>query len=432
MVNTIDGQQTPFNTLDNPYPSGLQAPPHRNPNFQQVLLGGNAQALYADQPSGTTMQWNLSLERQFWKGIALTASYAGLRGDHLPISLPINPLPNSVVSQAAADPNCSSGSIGSCFLNTQVSNPYYPLISQGVLRNPTVTRNQLLRPFPQYGSITNSGRYAGISNYNSLEVKLQKRMANGGQLLGSYTHSKLLTNAEYLTSWLDATGTAGYSNYNDIDGEYSLSSFDARDRLVVSYVYPFPVGRNQHFLSHLSRVGNAFLGGWGMEGITTFQRGLPLGLTNATNTLSTYAYQGSMRPMYIASAAGCNGDKTTSGSKYSRLGGPLASTTYFNTACFVQQSLSNPYIFNRFQYGNESRTDSTLRGPGQANWDLSLYKDLPIRENMNFNLRVEAFNIFNRVQFGNPNTQVGNALFGNITTQLNNPRAIQLSGRFVF
>jgi len=431
MVNTIDGQQTPFNTLDNPYPSGLLAPPHRNPNYQQVLLGGNAQALYADEPNGLTYQWNLSVEHQFWKGIALTASYAGLRGEHLPISIPINPLPDSVVAQAAADPACSSGSIASCFLNVSVPNPFYPNISQGALKQSTVTKNQLLRPFPQYGSISNSGHYVGISNYNSLEVKLQKRMARGGQLLGAYTFSKLLTNAEYLTSWLDATGTAGFSDYNNLGGEYANSSFDARQRLVVSYSYPLPFGKGQMFLSN-SAVGNAVLGGWGVEGITTFQKGLPLALTNATNTLSTYAFLGSMRPMYVPNATGCNNRKTISGPKYDRLGGPLAKSTYFNTACFVQQSVSNPYIFNRFQYGNESRTDNTLRGPGQANWDLSLYKDLPIHENVVFKLRVEAFNLFNRTQFGNPNTSVGNALFGNITSQINNPRALQLSGRILF
>ncbi|WP_263418160.1 TonB-dependent receptor [Terriglobus albidus] len=432
MVNTVDGQQTPYDTLDNPYPGGLQSPPHRNPNYQQVLLGGNAQALYADEPNGYTYQWNLSVEHQFPLGIALTTAYAGLRGENLPISIPINPLPDSVVAQAAADPDCSSGNIGNCFLNAKVANPFYPTITQGTLKNATITRNQLLRPFPHYGSISNSGHYAGLSNYHSLEVKLQKRMASGGQLLGSYTFSKLLTNAEYLTSWLDATGTAGYSDYNNLAGEYALSSFDARQRLVVSYVYPLPIGKGQRFLSNLNGIGNGLLGGWGVEGITTFQKGLPLALTNATNTLSTYAFLGSMRPMYVPSANGCNGTKTTSGSAYDRLGGTAAKTTYFNTACFVQQSVSNPYVFNRFQYGNESRTDSTLRGPGQANWDMSVYKDLSINENVKFRFRVEAFNVFNRVQFGNPNTSVGNTLFGNITTQLNNPRALQVSGRFLF
>jgi len=169
-----------------------------------------------------------------------------------------------------------------------------------------------------------------------------------------------------------------------------------------------------------------------LEGITTFQKGFPLALTNATDTLSTYAFLGSMRRMYVPNATGCNGTKTISGSKYDRLGGPLAKSNYFNTACFVQQSVNNPYLFNRFQYGNESRTDNTLRGPGQANWDMSLYKEFPIHEHATFNLRVEAFNLFNRTQFGNPNQSVGNASFGTITSQLNNPRALQLSGRFVF
>ena len=227
-------------------------------------------------------------------------------------------------------------------------------------------------------------------------------------------------------------GTGGFSDYNNLPGEYSLSSFDARQRLVVSYVYPLPIGKGQRFLSNLSGVSNGILGGWGLEGITTFQKGLPLALSNATNTLATYAFQGSMRPMYVPNAAGCNGTKTISGPKYDRLGGSSAKSTYFNTACFVQQSVSNPYIFNRFLYGNESRTDSTLRGPGQANWDLTLYKELPIHEHASLNLRVEAFNLFNRTQFGNPNTSVGNASFGQITTQLNNPRALQLSGRVVF
>jgi len=440
MVNTQDNQQTPWDTLDNPYPNGLVGPPHRNANYQQILLGGNPQALYADTPNGFTYQWNLSLEHQFWKGIALTASYAGLRGENLPISRPINGLSDSIISQAAADPNCSTGAISACtLLNSTVNNPFYGTISQGLLKGKTVTSNLLLRPFPQYGSISNSGNYIGLSNYHSLEMKLQKRLAGGGQILGSYTFSKLLTNAEYLTSWLDATGTAGYQDYNNPAGEYANSSFDARQRLVVSYVYPLPIGKGKQFLSNLDGVGNAVLGGWGVEGITTLQKGLPLGLSNATNTLSQYAFQGTMRPMYVPTNTGCNGKKTVDGPMFDKL------TQYFNTNCFVQQSLStlplpgapaNPY-FNRFQYGNESRTDNTLRGPGQANWDMSLYKDFPIREKVTFNFRVESFNLFNRVQFVNPNTQVGNGLFGQITpgsgtgTQ-NNPRALQFSGRLNF
>jgi outer membrane receptor protein involved in Fe transport len=412
MVNSIDGQQSPYNTLDNPYPNGLAGAPHRDPSYQQLLLGGNAQALNASEPNAETYQWNVAVEHQFPLGIALTAAWSGLRGDHLPVVLPRNPLPDSVISQAAADPTCQA-SLTKCFLNQQTSNPFYPHISQGVLQKATVTKNQLLRPFPQYGSILNTGSYVGISNYNALELKLQKRMANGGQILGSYSFSKLMTDAEYLTGWLDSTTNAGWQDYNNPMSNYSLSSFDARQRLVVSYMYPLPVGKGERFMNNMPAVANAVLGGWGLEGITTLQEGYPLGLSVQVNTLANYAFQGTERPNVVA---GCS--KAIGGSIQGRV------NKYFNTACFTTPA--------NFTYGNESRTDNQLRTPGAANWDMSLFKDFPVHESMAFDFRVEAFNIFNRAQFGSPNSSVGNPQFGQITSQYNNPRILQVSGRFNF
>ena len=418
MVNSTDGQQTPANTLDNPYPNGLIAPPHRNSNYQQILLGGNAQALYGKEPNGKTYQWNFAVEHQFPMGIAITAAYSGLRGDGLPVSLPINGLSDSVLAQAAADPNCQTKTLTGaggvkCMLTQSVSNKFYPKISQGILQNATVTQNQMLRPFPQYGSISNSGHYFGISNYNALEIKLQKRMSNGGQILGSYTFSKLMTDAEYLTSWLDSTTTAGWSDYNNPMSNYSLSSFDARQRLVFSYLQPLPIGKGQLLLGNLSGAANALIGGWGLNGITTFQEGYPLGLSNSVNNLSTYAFLGTERPNV---AAGCH--KATSGSMTKRING------YMNAACFSAPS--------NFVYGTESRTDNSLRTPGAANWDMALFKNIPVRESMSFDFHLEAFNIFNRVQFGSPNSSVGNPQFTTITTQYNTPRILQVSGRFTF
>ena len=366
----------------------------------------------ADEPNGKTYQWNVAVEHQFPLGIAITADYAGLRGDNLPVVLPRNPIPDSVLTQAAQDPTCQS-SVTSCFLNKQVPNPFFGKISQGILQNPTVTQNQLLRKFPQYGAIQNTGSYVGISNYHALELKLQKRMTNGGQILGSYSFSKLMTDAEYLTGWLDSTTNAGWQDYNDPMSNYSLSSFDARQRLVVSYLYPLPIGRGQRLLPHLSGVGNAFLGGWGLDGITTFQMGYPLGLSVTPNNLSTYAFEGNERPNVVA-----NCEKKLGGSIQSRV------SKYFNTSCFVAPP--------NFVYGNESRTDNKLRTPGAANWDMSLFKDVPIHENTTFDFRVEAFNMFNRVQFGSPNSFLGNPQFGQITSQYNNPRILQVSGRLTF
>ena len=422
LVNSVNGQQTPANTLDNPFPTPFALPPHRDPSYQQVLLGGGPQAITADQPSGETFQWNVSVEHQFPGDVAVTASYSGLSGVHLPIVLQLNTLPDNVIAKGAADPDCASGNLGSCFLTTQVTNPFYGKISQGVLQNPTVTQNQLLLPFPEYGGLGNSGSNSGISNYEAFELKVQKHLPNGGTFLGGYTYSRLLTNAEYLTSWLDGIvglSTGSWQDYNNPRGEYSLSSFDARQRLVLSYVYELPFGRGQRFLPNLAGVTNSLVSHWGVEGITTFQKGFPLPLTTSTNFIGSYAFQGAERPDVTAGCA-----KAYGGSIGSRLGGAGSTKPYFNTSCFTDPA--------NFTYGNEPRTDNTLRTPGTDNWDMSLYKDVPIHENMTLNLRLEAFNLFNRVQFGAPNTSLGNSQFGWITQQFNNPRLLQLSGRFSF
>ena len=422
MVQSTNSNQTPANTLDNPYPNGLVGPPHRNPNYQQILLGGNPQALLATEPNGKTYQWNFAVQRQLPMGVALEVAYAGLYGADLPISHTINQVPDSVLNQAHQDPTCASGNLKSCFFTKSVPNPFYGKISQGILQNSTVTANQLARPFPQYGSISNSGNYVGVSNYDSLQMKLEKRFSAGGTLLGAYTFSKLMTNAEYLTSWLDTTTTAGFQDVNNLQSEYALSSFDSRQRLVVSYVYELPIGKGRMLLPNLSGVANAVAAGWGVNGVTTFQAGYPLGFTNATNNIATYAYGSNTRPNVTP---GCH--KAVGGSIFNRLGVVEgAANNYFNNACF------NTIPVPLFTYGNESRTDNQLRTPGVANYDFALYKDTPIHENLTFEFRVEAFNLFNRVQFGSPNSVVGNAQFGNITTDLNNPRLLQMAGRITF
>jgi hypothetical protein len=423
MVQSINGNQTPANTLDNPFPAGFLGAPHRNPDYQQVLLGGNAQALSANEPNGVTYQWNVAVQRQLPMGVAFEAAYAGLHGSNLPVSRTINQVPDNVLNQAAADPLCAAGAtqnLKECFMTTQVANPFYGQVSQGTLQKATVTGNQLLRPFPQYGSISNSGNYIGVSNYTSLQMKLEKRFSQGGTLLGAYTFSKLLTNAEYLTSWLDSTTTAGFQDTTNIPAEYSLSSFDNRQRLVASYVYELPFGKGRMLLSNLSGITNAVVAGWGVNGVTTFQAGYPLGMTVTPNNLSTYAFGSNTRPNLVSGCA-----RSVGGGIFNKLGvAEGAANNYFNTSCYTAPPI--------FTYGNEARTDNQLRTPGIANYDFALYKDTPIHENLTFQFRVEAFNLFNRVQFGSPNSIVGNPQFGNITTDLNNPRLLQMAGRVTF
>ncbi len=212
---------------------------------------------------------------------------------------------------------------------------------------------------------------------------------------------------------------AGFQDYNNLKGEDSLSSFDLRQSLVVSYVYTLPIGKGQLLLPNLSGVANGLIGGWGLDGITTFQEGFPLGFSVSNDPALGDVFQGTQRPNVVAGCA-----KKISGSIYNRLGGAGSTSTYLNTACFIQPGL--------FLYGDESRTDNTLRTPGVANWDMALFKRIPVHEKTTLTFRVEAFNLFNRLQFATPNTGLNNSTFGWITAQANSPRILQVAGRFTF
>jgi len=424
-VATINSGQSPNATLDNPLPSGITAAPGRDPRYQQLLLGGSANALSASEDNGASYQWNFAIQRQLPLGIALEAAYSGLHGSHLPVSRSINQVSQTYLNQALSDPNCvgpTANLATLCFLTQQgVPNPFArALFTQGNQQYANISATQLYRPFPQYGGITNTGNYIGISNYNSLQMKVEKRFSSGGVLLGSYTFSKLMANAESLTSWLEATGAPGYQNMNDLSQEYSLSGYDSRQRLTVSYVYFLPFGKGQHWGGGVSGLLGGLVSGYGVNGVTTFQKGFPLGFSMAQNTVSTYSLAGTTRPNIVQGCA-----KQTSGSIQSRLGDSSSNMKrMFDPTCFAAPG--------NFRFGNESRTDNQLRAPGIANFDLALFKDTHITERLVLQLRVESFNLFNRVQFGAPNTSIGSNQMGQITTQANDPRLLQLAGRISF
>jgi hypothetical protein len=403
VVGSLNSYVTPAVTLSDPFPNGLLAPPGRNPIYQQdflgTSLGGHADPY--NTPYSYTYQWNFTVQRQLPGDIALQAGYAGLRGIHLALGRQydqINPQYLSLGNQ----------------LKNQVANPFYGKIAYGTLSFPTVQLGQLLLPFPEYTSVSAPADYSGDSTYHALEAKVEKRFKSGGTLLGAYTFSKILSNAETLTTWLDsATGVAGIQNWYNLRGEKALSSFDSRQRLVVSYVYDLPFGKGQRLFSGVQGITDKLVSGWGINGITTFQKGFPLGLTATPNTTGLNT---GLRPNVTA---GCN--ETTSGSAQSRI------NQWFNTSCF---SLPAAYTF-----GTESRTDPVLRGPGIANYDFALFKRTPVTERTNLEFRAEAFNLFNRVQFGQPNTTyttAANSTFGVISTQLNQPRLLQMVLRLRF
>jgi hypothetical protein len=227
----------------------------------------------------------------------------------------------------------------------------------------------------------------------------------------------LISNTDTLTAWLE-TRVGAIQDNNNLRNERSLSSQDVPQRLVLSYVLDLPIGEGKAYFSHLDGRMNRILGNWGIDGITTFQRGFPLVFSNGQTNDATLFGAGS-RPNILPS---CAKSKTVSGS---RLRG------WFNTNCF--------YAPADFTFGNESRVDAALRSDGVNNIDFAAFKRILLdqRDHLGMELRVEFFNLLNRVQFAPPDTTccaANNPDFGVVTSTApgTNPRLIQFAAKLSF
>ncbi|QEE29862.1 TonB-dependent receptor [Terriglobus albidus] len=250
------------------------------------------------------------------------------------------------------------------------------------------------KPFPQYGFILVSSNY-GRSNYNALTAKLEKRMSHGNSFLVAYTYSKAI----------DIGITDDFSSLSRDFFRYDrgVSDYHVPHRLVASYTYQLPFGRGQRVFSSAPLGVEYLIGGWQLNGITTFSSGQYNTPTLAGDNLNIGDFSQS-RPDIV-------GDVRA---------GRHAPTQWFNAAAFAKPSYGTP--------GNAGR--NSLEQPGYQNWDASLFKSLPLGERANFQLRMEAFNVFNHTQFGHANTSLGPG-FGAITST-RAARIVQIGGRLVF
>ncbi|MGH9665389.1 MAG: carboxypeptidase regulatory-like domain-containing protein, partial [Bryobacteraceae bacterium] len=211
-------------------------------------------------------------------------------------------------------------------------------------------------------------------------------------------------------AWLEPNGGASVQDSNNLRLERSLVNYDVAHRLVISYALDLPFGKGQKFLSGLTGVPGKIVSGWGFNGISTFQSGTPLPLTDAVNL--TNSFGGGSRPNSTGQSA------QLSGSAQSRL------NKWFNTA-----DVTAPPAFT---FGNLARTLPDVRGPGIANFDFAIVKNTTLTERLGLQLRTEVFNIFNRVQFSPPGLSLGTPQFGVISGQYNNPRLVQFALRLLF
>jgi hypothetical protein len=307
-----------------------------------------------------TQSWNLIVERQLADNLKFRVGYVGSKGTHLAMSQDHN--------AAVYGPGATSAN-----------------------------RNSR-RPFKNIGALNLGASYAN-SNYNSLQVTLDKRFAHGFNLLANYTFSKSIDNASY--SYVG--GNDGGPDPLNLRVNRAVSDFDAPHRLVVSGVWELPKLQGQNV------IVRELLGGWQNNGIFTIRSGNPDTVVSGIDTnvdgvggdFADYTYTGWK----------VSGDR----SKQDKI------NEWFDTSAF---SVAAPGT-----YGTGRRNQ--IRSSGAWNLDYSLFKNFPIKDLMRLQFRGELFNAFNHANLGDPNVNVNSPNFGTITSA-SQPRITQLALKLIF
>jgi outer membrane receptor protein involved in Fe transport len=418
-VNPAD-HATPFVNLSNPFPNGLIQPAGNSLGLlNDVGFGANG-PLRTPGANQTPYEqsWSFGIERELPSHILINAEYIGKKGTHLPFdnSVQRNHLGPWVESLPVGDPNAANPcqALTIACLNNLVTNPF-----AGLITNPNSTigssfsqiqYSQLLLPYPQFTGVSTEPRLIANSVYHGLQLLAEKKYSNGLQLLATFTWSKSIddsSQADTNVSWLGSFDSLQDPNKPWL--ERSLSTFDIPYVIQFSYSYDLPFGRGRAFMGNMPRWADLIIGGWKTNGIWRIADGRPLAITVADGLpLPTYGLQ---RPNIVGTP------KRNHGSDW------------------VDNYFVDNTVFQRpadFTLGDAPRTLGGVRTPWHFTTDLSVGKQFPIREEMNFEFRIEARNAFNHPVFGTPHTSVDDPSFGTITQTSVGPREVQLGFKFNF
>jgi hypothetical protein len=280
--------------------------------------------------------------------------------------------------------------LGSQLIST-VPNPFYgnPAIpASSSLSAQRITLQQSLLPYPQFLNVL-VNNYIGYSFYNAFTFKVERRFAGGVSLLASYTAAKLLDNMQG-TGRPGAVGGAAVQDWYNLSAEKSRSYQDVPQRLVATSSWQIPY-------KPTNAVVRALAGGWQLNGIWTWQSGMPIGLT--------------------ASSTGVN-NRPNVNSGVSQAATNQSITSWFNNIP-AGQSGSAFALPPAYTYGNVSRTLPSINGPRFFDIDASIFKDFMLWEWLKLQFRAEAYNLTNTPSFSVPVGSVTSATFGQVTSTSN-------------
>jgi hypothetical protein len=477
---TQGGAFTPAFRLDSSSPADPQNPnvgfpdysyaPNTDPTQLTAVNGpGSFSAVAGDlilardgRPSMTS-NWSLQLQNQLAQDLIFSLGYIGQAAQNLRSGFLTN-FNNIPISDFGK---------GDLLSNSQYNIPLGGS-SQGYnapYSSFTGTIGQSIRPFPQYDYIADDCclENLGHSSYNAMVVSLERRFRDGFNLQASYTWSKILTDADSLIPFSYTSNNereqAQYSS--DLKGDKAVSVQDLRHQVSLSYLYQLPFGNGRRWLNQ-NRALNLIAGGWEIGAIQRYSSGQPIGFgcasgipyyQNCIMFTAGPASNGGTEFASTAYRANKNGPSVFNGESWfmpayrvAGTNGPADVGVPMSQAAFVDQNRegvdwprpysancgtpSAPCSFAPFALGNLARLTEAITGPKYLAEDISLLKDFRMREGITFQLKGEAFDLFNRHRMALPDLSPADSSqstgFGIPTGVDYGPRNLQVTGRVNF
>ena len=309
--------------------------------------------------TGTTGSYNISMQHQWTNTIAMDLAWVGSISKHL--------------SYKVGDINGGAGVV-----------------------NPALGQIQYLTD-------------AGLSKFNSMQLKITKQTSKNTSFLASYTWGHGLDNGP--APFDTGLNNDSPQNPNNLKAEYASSDSDVRQNFVLSGSYNLPFGRGQAIGSHLNPVVNGIIGGWRFSPIAILRSGTPVNVVLGTNPTGSFP---GLRPDLIGNPVLPHGQRSIH--------------EWFNIAAFSKQT---PTQGGTILAGTAGR--NLFTGPGYLNLDSSVAKDFKVENRLTLQIRIEAFNTFNTEHYSGPDGNANDGTFGTITQDIGSSnRVAQLAAKFIF
>lgn len=425
LTTNANGAPIPY-TLATPFANTPILEPVGNTLGRQTNLGAGISFFNQSPKVSKQARFQLGVQRELPGGLVAEAEFVGNWGYDIEIVRNINALPSKYLN--ADNSRTAAMNANNTFLSGTVANPFVGLLPGTGLNNATISRSQLLRPFPAFGDVLTTNN-DGRSWYYSGQFSLQKRFSKGYTVQASYTKSK----------WTQATE---YLNAPDNSPTRMISDQDSPHRLAVSSMWELPFGRNRAFLNSSSWLANAIVGGWQLGGTVQLQSGFPIafGAYNLTTAVTSgdIFYLGG--PISISSAQRTTDRWFNTGAFSSFYDWPsfLPAGVNAGTATAAQRTAAQTAATTAATPASHLRTTpfrfSSVRRDYIKNVDFSLKKDVLLRESMKIQLRFELLNALNEPYFPAPVVSATAANFGVISAsnQDNYARRAQIGLKFLF